>query len=50
MFALDGKQDKDTRQRLAFLNVSKARINKLYIFRQCTYIVYFVYLSCIECL
>ena len=28
------------RQRLAFLPVSKARANKFYIFRQCTYIAY----------
>jgi len=29
-----------TRQRLGFLPVSKARANKLYLFRQCTDIVY----------
>jgi hypothetical protein len=28
------------RQRLAFLPVSKVHTNKIYIFRQCTYIVY----------
>jgi hypothetical protein len=28
------------RQRLAILPVSKARTNKFYIYRQCTYIVY----------
>jgi hypothetical protein len=39
-FALSAKQDRKTRQMLAFLPVSKALTNKLYIFRQCTYIVY----------
>jgi hypothetical protein len=39
-FALSAKQDRKTRQMLAFLPVSKVRTNKLYIFRQCTYIVY----------
>ena len=34
------KQARKARQRLTFLLVSKARTNKLYIFRQCTYIVY----------
>jgi len=29
-------------ERLTFLSVSKARANKLYIFRQCTNIVYLI--------
>ena len=36
--ALAAKQDRKARQMLNFLPVSKARTNKLYIFRQCTYI------------
>jgi hypothetical protein len=39
-FALAAKQARKAHQRIAFLLVSKARTNKLYIFRQCTYIVY----------
>jgi hypothetical protein len=34
------KQGKKAHQRLAFIPVSKACTNKLYIFQQCTYIVY----------
>jgi hypothetical protein len=37
---LAAKQARKAWQRLVFLSVSKARANKLYIFRQCTYIVY----------
>ena len=36
--ALAAKQDGKARQMHNFLPVSKARTNKLYIFRQCTYI------------
>jgi hypothetical protein len=43
-FVLAAKQAWKARQRLAILPVSKARTNKFYIYRQCTYIVYlFVY-------
>ena len=36
------KQDRKLYQRLAFLPLSKARTNKLYIFLQDTYIVYVI--------
>jgi hypothetical protein len=39
-FALAAKQNRYARQMLAFLPVSETRANQLYIFRQCTYIVY----------
>ena len=38
-FALDAKQCRKVCQRIAFLPVSLARINELYIFRQCTCII-----------
>ena len=34
-------------QRLAILPVSKARTNKFYTYRQCTYIVYIYIYTCI---
>jgi hypothetical protein len=39
---LAAKQARKVRQRLAFLPVSKARTNKFYIYRRCTYIVYVI--------
>jgi len=44
-FVLAAKQARKAHQRLAFLAVSKAHTNKLYIFRQFTYIIYYLHLN-----